>query len=75
MEKKYFVVTVEEIFRRRVIVKLDTDSDAWDVESDAEELCNDGTINLGADDLQERNVKFLHEASHEERARLNIYEA
>ena len=71
--KKFYVATVEEVLRRRVIVKCDPDYDTADAEELIDELCGSGRINLDCDDFQERNVTVLHEASAEELEELPVY--
>lgn len=57
MNRKPYLVTIEETSRRTVVVWADNaDGDGLlNAESIAEDLCNDGTINLDYDDFQERS--------------------
>ena len=59
MTKKPYLVTIEEVSRRSVIIWAD-DSDGEgraEAERIAEELANNGTINLDYDDFQERSCE------------------
>ena len=59
MTKKPYLVAIEEISRRTVVIWAD-DSDGEgraEAERIAEELCSEGTINLDYDDFQERSCE------------------
>ena len=71
--KKCYVAVVEEVLRRRVVVQCDPWCDEEDAHEAVEDLCNDGTINLESEDFVSRSVEVLHEATHEEKARLPKY--
>jgi len=72
--RKAYVVEVEEISRRTIIVYDDagTDFDSIAAEETTEELCNEGTVNLDAEDFQARNCSYLRPATEKD---IRLYEA
>lgn len=56
---KKYVVSVEEMLSRAVVVEAE---DVYDAEDKVEEMCNNGIINLTAEDFADRNVNFVREA-------------
>lgn len=59
MNRKPYLVTVEEVSRRSVIIWADDSDNEGKAEAEriAEELCNAGTINLDYEDFQERSCE------------------
>lgn len=65
---KQFVVGIEETLHRYVIVNAEDEANAEEI---AENLCNDGKIDLGSIDFQGRNCICTGEADIQD---LNVYE-
>lgn len=75
MAKTAHVVIVEEIYRRQVIIYSNEDDDMLHtmVEQTANDLCDDGIINLDFDDFQERNCKYQRKATENDLRLLSAY--
>lgn len=77
MNKKPYLVTIEETSRRTVVIWADNaDGDGLlNAESIAEDLCNDGTINLDFDDFQTRSCVARAVQPEEQTAHYEKYDA
>lgn len=77
MNRKPYLVAIEEVSRRTVVIWADdSDGDGLaNAEQIAEDLCSEGTINLDYDDFQERSCEAKGVATAEQMSYREKYDA